>query len=126
MVVAVVDDVVVVDGGCAGVVSDDVAVGGGDDELVRVSLWGAVCVTALAVVVEVVWVSASTKLVGGWGTVSVGVPAPLSGCGGSSQAAVWVTASAEVVGVVWVPELSRSVVSAFFVEVVLSSFGSSV
>ena len=124
--VAVDDDVGVVDGGCAGVVSNDVAVGGSDDELVRVSLWGAVCVTALAVVVEVVWVSASMKLVGGWGTVSVGVPTPLSGCGGSSQAAVWVTASAEVVGVVWVPELSRSVVSAFFVEVVLSSFGSSV
>ena len=124
--VAVDDDVGVVDEGCAGVVSNDVAVGSGDDELVRVSLWGAVCVTALAVVVEVVWVSASMKLVGGWGTVSVGIPAPLSECGGLSQAAVWVTASAEVVGVVWVPELSWSVISAFFVEVVLSSFGSSI
>ena len=95
MVVVVVDIVGIIDGGCATVVSDDVAVGSGDDKLVRVSLWGAICVTALAVVVEVVWVSASTKVVEGWGTVSVDIPASLSGCSGSSQGAVWVMASVE-------------------------------
>ena len=36
----VVDNVGLIDGGCAAVISSDVAAGGGDDELVGVSLWG--------------------------------------------------------------------------------------
>ena len=78
----VVNDVVgVVDGGCAGVVSDDVADSGGDEGLVA-----------------------------GWGTVSVDVPTSLSGRGGSSQVAAWVTASAVEVDVVWELESAVSCV----------------
>jgi hypothetical protein len=57
VVVVVVDDVDVVDvadGGCAGVVGDDMAESRGDDGLVAVSSLGTVCITASAVVVEVV------------------------------------------------------------------------
>jgi hypothetical protein len=56
VVVVVVNDVGCADGGCAGVVSSDVAAGCGDDGLVAVSSLGAVCITALAVGVEVVCV----------------------------------------------------------------------
>jgi hypothetical protein len=55
VVVVVVNDVGCADGGCAGVASSDVAAGCGDDGLVAVSSLGAVCITALAVGVEVVW-----------------------------------------------------------------------
>jgi hypothetical protein len=55
-VVVVVDVVGVVDGGCAAVVEGDVVGIGGDDGLVVVSSWCIVCVTASAVLVEVVWV----------------------------------------------------------------------
>ena len=100
-VVAVVDSVDSTDGGCAAVVDGDVADNGGDDGLVGVSSLGAVCITASAVTEVVVWVLESTLVVEGWGTVSVDVPASLSGRGGSSQGAVWVTASAVEVEVVW-------------------------
>jgi hypothetical protein len=74
----VVDDVVgVVDGGCA-------VVARGDGGLVGVSSLAAVCVAASAASVGVaVWVYSSTEAVAGWGTVSVDVPASLSGRGGS-------------------------------------------
>ena len=61
-VAAVVNDVGCADGGCAGVISSDVAAGCGDDGLVAVSSLGAVCITALAVGVEVVWEAVSTMV----------------------------------------------------------------
>ena len=51
--VEVVDDVVIVDGGCADV-GGDVADSGGDDDGLGVSSWGAVCVTVLAVEVGII------------------------------------------------------------------------
>ena len=76
-VVVVVDDVVgVVDGGCADVVSGDVAGDSGGDGRSVASSRVVVCIRA------------STEVVEGWGTVSVDVPASLSGRGGSSQGAV--------------------------------------
>jgi hypothetical protein len=54
-VVTVVDDVVDVDGGCAGDVSSDVAGSGGNGGLVVGSSKGAVCITASSVAVGVVW-----------------------------------------------------------------------
>jgi hypothetical protein len=59
VVVAIVDDVVDGDGGCAGVVSGDVADSGGVRRWGAASLRGAVCVMASAVVVEAVWVPKS-------------------------------------------------------------------
>ena len=59
VVEVVVDDVGVVDRGCAGVVSGDVAHSSGDGGLVVGTSKGAVCITASAVVVEAVWVLAS-------------------------------------------------------------------
>ena len=56
MVVAVVDDVVVVDGGCAGVVVGDVAMSRG---VLGCVSRGAVCVPASTVVVALVWVHTS-------------------------------------------------------------------
>jgi hypothetical protein len=53
VMVEVVDNVVVIDGGCAGV-GGDVADSGGDDDGLGVLSWGAVCVTALAVEVGIV------------------------------------------------------------------------
>ena len=50
----VVDDVGDTDGGCAGVVGGGVAASGGDDDGCGGSLWGAVCMTALAVELSVV------------------------------------------------------------------------
>jgi hypothetical protein len=63
VVVVVVNNVVDIDGGCAGVISGDAAHGGGDDGLVWVSSWGAVCIAASAVEVEAVWVVESTMRV---------------------------------------------------------------
>jgi hypothetical protein len=53
--VVVVDDVGVIDGGCAGVVSGDVVVGSDNEGVVGVFSRGIVCVTASAVIV-IVWV----------------------------------------------------------------------
>ena len=72
---------------------------------------GVVCVKASAVELEAVWVLESTSVVEGWGTVSVDVPASLSGRSGSSQGAVLVTALAVVV-VVCVLESTRLAMSA--------------
>ena len=84
VVVAVVDNVGNVDGGCAGVVSNDVADIAGVDRLVGVSL---ACMPV-------------SQVLGS----SVDVPASFSRRGGSSLGAVCITASTVVVGVVWVLE----------------------
>ena len=56
-----VDDVVgIVDGSCACVARGDVAAGGGDNGVAVGSSLGAVCITASAVQVEVVWEAVST------------------------------------------------------------------
>ena len=98
MVVVVDDKVVVVDCSCA-------VVARGDDGLVVVSSLVAICIAASAARVQaVVWVYSSTEVVVGWGTVSIDVPASLSGCGGSSQGVVCVLVLAVEVGAVWVLE----------------------
>ena len=58
-VVVVDNDIGVVDGGCAAVVSGDVAHRGGDGGLWAVSSRGAICTKVSAVEVGVVWVPAS-------------------------------------------------------------------
>jgi hypothetical protein len=95
------DDIVVVDGSCAAVASGDVAHVGGVDGLVGVSLGGAVCVTALAVVVDIVCALESVV------TLAVG-----SVCISASIPTFWnrVPRSSHLSGPCFVSQLSRSAV----------------
>ena len=88
VVVTVVNELDVGDGGHVGIANDDVAVVAGTGGLVTRAVVAGVFLQVCGAVLQVLG-------------SSVDVPASFSRCSGSSLGAVWITASAEVV-VVWV------------------------